>query len=784
MFETDIMWSMLVTLVEQFSFDHNVHTRLNIERTVKATLTQISSLLGPAALENTSEYRKNNQLKQATIHLLDFVLIEMGRLPSVQTSTYPLNMIDPLLPYLLQFVTSSDSTIQEKSARILHSVTSISMNGCIPILRNVDSTALQADFELFRPHMRTKAPVDLAAASTLIGHLSTLFADPIVSSPCIETVRLLVGIVSSLLTLENVDNNIANCLPLTLLVMALTAAPPSHRLQILTIFLEFFTNSNISIEIKKPFLKHIFTIITPDTHSDDPLIVTLSKLLTSLTFVNSLSSTLFDFLSDTEPTNTLALSLMVNVKTDQKEKSKLTVQPRVVPKITSLVLKDLDERQLSFLLSMLGTIANHSTGGRFEENEAQQIVERLLEIEQRHPLQLDAEDIGKTTTDGMEPSPHDEEKGEAGASARTGTSVNELVDVWRVMRMVVSSLAGSPSGLERLHVLYPLIFLRMKERGTSILSQDGQTTPMRRILLTALVRVCLELIPLLKTIDCFPLVHLVSSILHWICHPSNGHPQSLTSQYTQQSGSPDKIKLPYYYARLKEFFLRVDEVTQGLDAYDITHHEVFVTPSSTEDVATGADYVVSRPIPLLKYFVDFEVKCFGVKKAAFIQKKNPTMPDQTRQHLLLHLLATMNRTNDFAPSAVIEVLLSFPTLPSGTSALVHSLKNTIIVAHNPSPPVCAREICCLINALLMRAAPNEADSEERWRLVLREEGWEDLLNVILKKSLAEIAMKNGMNCTVASFLFEPSTILGTASPTDILPMFLWAEQAGRRRGLW
>ncbi|KAK2948681.1 hypothetical protein BLNAU_16422 [Blattamonas nauphoetae] len=756
LFETDKMWSMLVTLVKKFSFNDNWNARYEIGRTIKETLKQSSSIFCPTTLGSSSDTRRNDVLKSATIHLLDFVLIEMGRLPSVQTDKYPLNMIDPLLPYMLLFITSSDPTIRDKAASILHSVTSVLPDECIPALCSVDTVALHADLSLHGPHEWEKSPINVAAASTLLGHLSALFADADVSSPCIETVKLFVRIASSLLTSEEALHNMANCLPLTLLVTALTAAPPSHHLPILNIFMEFFTSCEIYIEIQEPTMIRLLALLPPNARSDDPILVVLSKIVTRLTSSSSLWHALLTCLSNSEPFSKLALSLLAIIFTDTDEKLTLVVPPQIEPKITRLLLKDLDELSLSFLLSVLGHRADRSNGDRLEDDEAQRIVEKLLEIEQRYPLHTDTQETNKTTTDGTTLSAHVEGKGEPTSSARTGTSVSELVDVWRVMRMDVSSLAGSPSGLERLHVLYPLVFQRLKERGNTLLSKDKQAERIKQTLLPTLVRVCSELTPLLRTVDSFPLVHLVSSFLNLIRQPAS--------------------RLPDSYVRVKEFFLRVDEVTHGLDAYDITHHTIF-PPSSTEHSSAGADCAISRPIPLLEFFVDFEVNCIGVKETAFIQKRNTTATAQTRRQLLLHLLWAMRRTNDFNPSAVCGVLLSFPHLPPGTTKLVNSLKDIISVTRryyqeptfNPSLPVCSEETCRLFSVLLLRAVPNEVDSEERWRVVLREEGSEDMLNVILNKSLAELGMKIGMNCTVASFIFEPSTILGITTPAHIPP---------------
>ncbi|KAK2960898.1 hypothetical protein BLNAU_3985 [Blattamonas nauphoetae] len=740
----------------------------SIERTVKETLKQISSLYAPTTLENSSDHERNYKIRRTIIRLLDFVLIEMGRHPSVRTDNYPLNMIDPILPYMLQFVTSSDVPIRNKAARILHEITSISMIEYAPTLLSVDCAALQADISLRGPHEWEKSPINMAAALNLIGCISSLFVDADVSSPCIETVKLLIRIASSLLTSEEALQNVANCLPLTLLVTSLTAAPPTHHLPILNIYLEFCDNCHPIIDVQESFLTRLLAVFPPNTRLDDPLTVVLLLLLTSLASPDSLWDPLLNCLSNSEHPSRLALCLLASIKPDLTRTPTLTLRPQVVPRIARLLLQDLDEQTQTVLICLLGQNADRSNGDGLEENEAQQIVEKLLEIEQRHPLHTDIQETEKTTTDGTTLSPLVDGRGEAASSAGKETNVNELADVWRVMRMAVSSLADSPSGLERLHVLYPLIFLQMKERGSTLLCKDKRAEQTREDLLPALVRVCSELTPLLRTVDCFPLVHLVSSFLHLMPQPTNRRQQQIPIGYDQPDDL-DLIELPDCYVRMKEFFLRVDEVTQGLDGYDITHHTIF-PPSSTEPSTADADCVISRPLTLLKIFVDFEVKCIGVREAALLQQNNSTAPDQTRRQLLLHLLSAMNRTNDFDPSAVCGVLLSFPRLPHGTTQLVNSLKDTIIVAHNPSPPVCAKEICRLLTLILMRAAPNEADSEEKWRVVLHEEGSEDMLNVILKQSLSEVGKRNGMNCTVASFIFEPSTILGITTPAHIPPV--------------
>ncbi|KAK2945996.1 hypothetical protein BLNAU_19072 [Blattamonas nauphoetae] len=315
----------------------------------------------------------------------------------------------------------------------------------------------------------------MSAASTLLGHLSALCADPSFSLSDVGTMKLLIRIASSLATSEKALYDMRNCLPLTLLVAALAAVPPSHYLHILNIYLEFCTSCRISIEIQEPFVKRLFAILRPDARSEDTLLLPLSKLLTKLASPSSLWSTLLVCISSSEPSSKLALYLLAIINTDRDPSFFPILQYQVVPRIASFLLQDVDELALSFLISVLGNHAHRSTAGRLEEDEAQRIVEKLLEIEQRHPLHTDTQETEKTTTVETTLSPLVDGKGEAVASARTGTSVNELVDVWRVMRMAVSSLAGSPSGLERLHVFCPLIFQQLKERGNALLSEGGQS---------------------------------------------------------------------------------------------------------------------------------------------------------------------------------------------------------------------------------------------------------------------------------------------------------------------
>ncbi|KAK2943273.1 hypothetical protein BLNAU_21797 [Blattamonas nauphoetae] len=708
----------------------------------------------------------------STIHLLVFLCLEIERLPSVQTTVYPLNMINPLLPYLLLLVTSSDREIQNPAASILHSVTSVLLGDYLPAMCSIDRNAIQADIDLPASNNRnvfSHPQIDVSAASTLIGQLSTLFADPTFSSPGVDTVKILIRIVSSLLSSATVLKHIANCLPLTLLVMALTAAPPSHHLHILTIYLEFSTNCRTSKDHFEPLLKRLIAIFPPDTASGDPLVQPLSKLLTNLASLPIVCDILSACLSDSVPPSRLILSLLTIIDAGKKEKSPLTIRLRNVPRIATLLLQDLDELELSFLLSVLGQNADESTGFRFEEDEAHQIVKRLLDIEQRHPLQPHTQDTNKTTTGGTTLPPRIDRNGEADASTGAETSVEQLVDVWRVMRMVVSSLTSSPSRLEGLHVLYPLIFERLKERGASLFRKDEKAERTRERLLAALVRVCSELVPLLASLDCFPLVRLVSFFISPVLHLANVCAQPVSRHRPQRYGTSGTVTLPDSYTRLREFFLRVDVVTQGLDMY-ITHHDIFFTPLSAKNVSAGVDCVVPCPVPLLQFFVDFEVKWLGVKEAALLQQNNNTVPDQTRRQLLLHLLTTMKKTNELDPEAVCDVLKSFRGLPPGTGQLIDTLKDTLTITRNDayqyldspefntSLPVCSDETCRLMCVLLTRATPNEADSEERWRVVLREEGWEDLLNVILKQRLAKLGRKSGMNCLVPSLLFAPSTI--------------------------
>ncbi|KAK2951253.1 hypothetical protein BLNAU_13869 [Blattamonas nauphoetae] len=584
----------------------------------------------------------------------------MERRPSVQTTQYPLIMMNPILPYLLLFVGSSDTTVQTKAASILQAVTSVSMSECLSALHSVDCAALLADIELCDTSRFRRTPPDFSAASTLIGDLSTLFTDPAFSSTCVDTVKLLTQIVSSLLTSEDALKNMGNCLPLTLLVMTLTAAPSSHHLRILTIFLEFSA-------------KCLTSIVPPNAPIDNPLIVTLSKLRTKLATPSSLWYTLVALLSPSNPSSNLALCLLTIINTGRKASTFPILHHQDGPRIAPLLLQDLDELELSLLLSLLGRNADDSTGVGLGEEDAQQIVERLLVIEQRHPLHPHTQHSHPATpSEGTTLPPRIDRTGEADASTRTNTSVGQVVDVWRVMGMVVSSLARSPSGLERLQVLYPLVFERLKARGASLFRKDEQAERTRERLLAALVRVCSELVPLLRTVDFFPLVHLVSSFLNSILHPADGHPHLDRSRYS--------LNLLHSFDPLNEFFLRLDEVTQGLDEYDINRHDIFFTPLSAEDVSTGEDYVVSRPIPLLQFFVEFEVKCIGVEQTALLQQNNPTVSDQTRRQLLLHLLATMKKTNELDPEAAVGVLWSFRGLPPGTGQLIDTLKDVILVA--------------------------------------------------------------------------------------------------------
>ncbi|KAK2963968.1 hypothetical protein BLNAU_1049 [Blattamonas nauphoetae] len=655
--------------------------------------------------QRNTDYGRLYKLKASTNTLLDFIIAELRQVQTVSVGLYPLSMIEPLLPHLLLFINSTEWSIQRKAGIILNRVTSISRDITVPTLNLIGTVGPTADINLNDRTSLAKLPINFPASSTLIRRLSDLFTDPDFTSRWVEKVQLLIRIASCLMTSSKTLGNMANCLPLTLLELTLIAAPPSNHLHILTIYHQFVLDCGNYVVIKAPFMKSLLRALTPDAPSNGQLIVTLSQFLTSLASLSTVWDALTPCLSDSTPSSRLALSLLARIEADKQETPALN------------------------------------------ENEAQQIVDRLLEIEQQCSLHTDTQNTNKTTTDGTPLSPHVDGKGQPTSSARTGTSVSQLVDVWRVMRMVVSSLARSPSGLERMQLLYPLIFLRLKGRGTSLIRKDEQAEPKKDELLTALLRVCSALTPLLRTVDCFPLVHLVSSFSNSIYRDTN-HRLVLRT-------------LSKPFLGMKEFFLRVDEATQGLYAYDITRHVLFFTPSAeevsaeAEDVPAEADCIVSRPLPLLKLFVDTE--------------NNRTTPDQTRRQLLLHLLSTMERTNDFDLSTVCGVLLSFSRLPPGTTELIHSFNDTLIVTRNPSPPMCPEETCHLMISLLKLASPNEADSEERWRVVLREEGSEDMLNMILKEPLAELARKNGMNCTVPSFLFSSSIIFGDNIPAGTPP---------------
>ncbi|KAK2946008.1 hypothetical protein BLNAU_19084 [Blattamonas nauphoetae] len=549
----------------------------------------------------------------------------------------------------------------------------------------------------------------------------------------------------------------ANCLPLTLLITTLTAAPPSHYLPILNIFIRFWASYDITIIFKEPYLKNLLAIFPPDTSSDDHVITALLTLLSRRITPSYLWKALVEYAVTTNPPSKIALSILSRIWINPQKISPMMVRRYDVPRIARLLFQELDELSLSFVLSVLGQNADLSDEFRFEDDEAQQIVEKLLEIEQRHPLHTDTQETEKTTTDGTPLSPVVARKGKPTSSTTGEQGQRKLVDVWRVMRMAVSSLAGSPSGLERLHVQYPFIFQRLKERGNTLLREGRQAEPKKDELLLALVRVCSELTPLLRTVDCFPLVHLVSSFLHLIRYPPD--------RTTQQSGRAHSVELPDSYVRMKEFFFRVDEVTHGLDGYDIAHHTIF-PPSSTEHSSGGANRAISRPIPLLEFFVDFEVKCIGVGGLAY-HLRNTTVPDQTRRQLLLHLLRTMKTLDFFDSTAVAVVLLSFSNLQTDNYPRIHTFMDTFTgrstlypetPESNASLPLRAKERCHLLTLLLLRAAPNEADSEEKWRVVLREEGWEDMLCMILKTSLATFAMMNGMNCFDIIFTLPPSRI--------------------------
>ncbi|KAK2940308.1 hypothetical protein BLNAU_24781 [Blattamonas nauphoetae] len=124
------------------------------------------------------------------------------------------------------------------------------------------------------------------------------------------------------------------CHPLTLLVIALTAAPPSHHLRILTINVEFFSNCEKTVEFNAPFVKRLLSALPSDAPSDCLLIITLPKFLTSLASFSSLWSSLSACLSDSTSPSRNALSLLTTIEAGKPEKHVLNVQSKDGPTIT------------------------------------------------------------------------------------------------------------------------------------------------------------------------------------------------------------------------------------------------------------------------------------------------------------------------------------------------------------------------------------------------------------------------------------------------------------------
>ncbi|KAK2960923.1 hypothetical protein BLNAU_4010 [Blattamonas nauphoetae] len=313
---------------------------------------------------------------------------------------------------MLLFLTSSDTGIQNKAASILHSMTSVPPSECIPALNSVDPVALLADIDLHRRSSFQSPRESFSAASTLLGHLSALFGDADVSLPDVETVKLIIRIASSLLRSEKTLYHMANCLPLTLLVTTLTAAPPSHYLPILTIFIQFWASYEIYIEIQEPFMIRLLSVFPPDTSSDDHVITALLTLLSHLTSHSSLWKTLVEYVVTSNPPSKIALSILSRMEIDPQQISPLSVRRYDVPRIARLLFQELDELSLSFVLSVLVQCADLSTEERLEEDEAHQIVEKLLEIEQQFPLHTHTQETEKKYNDGTKLSTHVNGKGE------------------------------------------------------------------------------------------------------------------------------------------------------------------------------------------------------------------------------------------------------------------------------------------------------------------------------------------------------------------------------------
>ncbi|KAK2951627.1 hypothetical protein BLNAU_13511 [Blattamonas nauphoetae] len=104
------------------------------------------------------------------------------------------------------------------------------------------------------------------------------------------------------------------CHPLTLLVIALTAAPPSHHLRILTINVEFFSNCEKTVEFNAPFVKRLLSALPSDAPSDCLLIIT-AKVSDQPSILFPLSS-LSACLSDSTSPSRNALSLLTTIEAE------------------------------------------------------------------------------------------------------------------------------------------------------------------------------------------------------------------------------------------------------------------------------------------------------------------------------------------------------------------------------------------------------------------------------------------------------------------------------------
>ncbi|KAK2946756.1 hypothetical protein BLNAU_18352 [Blattamonas nauphoetae] len=201
------------------------------------------------------------------------------------------------------------------------------------------------------------------------------------------------------------------------------AAPPSHHLRILTINVEFFSNCEKTVEFNAPFVKRLLSALRPsDAPSDCLLIITLPKFLTSLASFSSFGAHSLLVCPTPRHRPETPCLFEATIEAGKPEKHVLNVQSKDGPTITRSFCRTCE----------------HAHSFHFSVKAKAQIAERLLEIEQRHPLHPLAQGTHATTqSDGTTLAPHVGRNGKADASTGGETDVVQVLDVLHVQRIVV-----------------------------------------------------------------------------------------------------------------------------------------------------------------------------------------------------------------------------------------------------------------------------------------------------------------------------------------------------------